>query len=113
MLRAGSLDRVITIERASAPTTDPFGHPVETGSPLATVRVSVAPRSDGERWRAGELGAEATVRFRIRWGAGVTVFDRVIWEGRVHMISAVKEIGRQEGQEITAAARVDAESLEP
>ncbi|WP_298618648.1 phage head closure protein [uncultured Zoogloea sp.] len=107
ILEAGDLDRLVTIERFSA-TVDAFGGEVKAWSPLATISAQVRPVSDGERWRAGELGAEATVRFRIRWGLGVTVFDRVVWEGRAHTISAVKELGRQEGQEITAAARVDA-----
>lgn len=102
------LDRVIRIERA-VQTVDAFGGEVLTWSALAdAVGAEVSPVSDGERIRAGELGAEITTRFRIGWGLGVTVEDRVIHEGRVHAISAVKELGRQAGQEITAAARAEA-----
>lgn len=100
------LDRRVTIERATL-TRDSLGTEVTAWTPLAEVDAEVRQVSDGERWRAGEVGAELTARIRIRWGLGVTVRDRVIHEGRVHDIVGVKEIGRQLGQEITAAARAE------
>lgn len=105
-MKAGDLDRRIVIERATTTTND-FGEEIQTWAPLAEVWAQVLPISDGERWRAAEVAAHVTTRFRIRWGLGVTVLDRVFYEGREYDIAAVKEIGRHEGQEITAAARAE------
>ena len=46
-------------------------------------------------------------RFQIRWGYDVTIEDRVICEGRVYELVVVKEIGRHEGQELSARARAE------
>lgn len=105
-MRAGELDRRITIERAVV-TTDPFGGEQRAWAPLHTVWAQALPISDGERWRAGEVAAQVTHRFRIRWGAGVEPTDRIRYDGKVYEIVGVKEIGRRVGQEITAAARAD------
>lgn len=103
---AGKLDRRITIERATV-TTDVLGGEVLTWGTLATVWAQVIPVSDGERWRAEEVAATATHWFRIRWGVGVMPTDRIVYEGDVYLISGVKEIGRHDGQEITASARAE------
>jgi SPP1 family predicted phage head-tail adaptor len=105
-MEAGKLDRRITVERATT-TTDAYGGEVATWVPLGTVWAAVEPISDGERFRAAEVAAQVTTRFRIRWGLGVTVEDRVVYDGRTYGIVGVKEIGRREGQEITAAARAE------
>jgi SPP1 family predicted phage head-tail adaptor len=105
-MQAGKLDRQITIERASV-VLDGFGGEVRTWEPIATAWAAVMPISDGERWRAGEVAAHVTHRFQVRWGIGVEVADRVLYDGRTFEISGVKEIGRREGQEITAAARAE------
>jgi SPP1 family predicted phage head-tail adaptor len=106
---AGLLDRRITIERATE-TTDAVGGVTREWGPLATVWAQVLPISDGERWRAEEVAAHVTHRFRIRWGAGVLPTDRIVYEGRIFDLSGVKEIGRREGQELTGAARAEATS---
>lgn len=106
MLAAGALDRRITVERASV-TVDDFGGEVPTWSTLGEVWAEVTPISDGERWRAAEVAADVTTRFRIRWGLGVVVEDRVTYDGRTYNIVGVKEIGRRVGQEITASARAE------
>src|SRR5690554_282087 len=103
-MRAGDLDRRITINRAGS-VTNAYGEIVETWADLATVWAKVEPISDGERWRAAEVAAHVTTRFTIRWGLGVTPQDRILYEGREFEIAGVKEIGRREGQEITASAR--------
>lgn len=110
-MEATKLDRLISIERAVI-TTDPFGGDSYVWSELAEVWAEVKPISDGERWRAAQVLASVTTRFRIRWGAGVKVTDRIIYDGLVYDIAAVKEIGRREGQEITAAARADEQAAD-
>ncbi|HMQ94604.1 MAG TPA: phage head closure protein [Amaricoccus sp.] len=105
---AGRLDRRITIERPTYGTDAFGGAPVSAWVPIGTVWAEVTPVSDGERWRAAELAAVITTRFRIRWGLGVTVEDRIIYGGREYAISGVKELGRQRWQELTASARGEA-----
>ena len=105
-MKAGGLDRRITVERA-VKETDDFGGVRQTWVPLASWAAAVRYVSDAERMQAGELSASVEVRFTIRWGLGVTVEDRVLYEGRRYEIVAVKEIGRREGQEISAKARAE------
>lgn len=106
---AGKLDRRITLQRYGI-TYNEDNEPVEGFSDLATVWASVQYASDGERVRAAEVGATITIRFQIRYSstvAGVNPKDRVVYDGKVFDISAVKELGRSEGLEISAAAAAD------
>lgn len=108
-MRAGDLDRRVTIRRIVDRTEDAHGGEVEVWADLAIVSAEVRPISDGERWRTGEaqVAAVSTHRFCIRWGLGVGPLDRLQYEGRVYEITGVKEIGRRVGQEITAVARAE------
>jgi SPP1 family predicted phage head-tail adaptor len=107
MIEAGKLDRRIRVQRATV-IIDDLGSEVPAWADLRETWASVEWVRDSERFRAAEVSAAVEVRFQIRWGLGVTVRDRVIYDGRVWDISAVKELGRREGQEISAAARAEA-----
>ena len=111
-MQAGKLDRRITIER-SIETKDALGGIVYQWLPFKTVWAAALPISDGERWRAQEVAADVTTRFQIRWGAGVTAKDWIVYEGRSYDVKGVKEIARREGQEITAAARAEERATRP
>lgn len=103
---AGSLDRRVTFERATV-SVDDYGAAVETWAPLATVWAAVTPISDGERWAAGQVAAEVSARFVVRWShdvSDISPANRLVMSGRVYGIEGVKEIGRREGLEITAKA---------
>lgn len=109
---SGKLDRKITIERfgVGSPATNDFGEPSGSWGTLSSVWAKRETISDGERWRAGEINAQITDRFVIRYSTDVSDVDptdRIAWEGRVYNIFGVKEIGRREFIEITAAARND------
>ena len=106
-MQAGKLDRRIILQR-STKANDAFNQPIETFSTLATVWASYLPLSDSEKARANEIYSNLTARFQIRWSTVVATLntkDRVSFDGRVFDILGVKEIGRHEGLEITAAAR--------
>lgn len=108
-MRAGELDRRITIDQAVT-ANNALNEPIQTWISLATVWAKVTPVSDGERMRASEVSAQITTRFLIRWSSAmseVTPKDRVVYAGRTYDIFFVKEIGRREGIEISAAARAD------
>lgn len=106
-LNSGDLDREIVIERATL-VTDAMNEQVPAWSTLAERWASAVPVKDGERFQAGEVQSLITMRFQIRWSpetADLDERDRVTFGGRVYDIHGVKEIGRREGQEISAAAR--------
>lgn len=108
-MRAGKLDRRVTILRATV-TTDDFGGETATWADLATVAAEKLPVRDAERVAAAQTGASVTDRFRIRWSqavSGLTTRDQLSCDGRLYDIVAIKEIGRREGLEITATAKAD------
>lgn len=110
-VRAGDLDRRITLQRASTAQDHGTGEEVATWVPIATVWASKRDVSDGERLASAQVQASITTRFVIRWSLGVSDLnpkDRVMFEGRIYDIAAVKEIGRREGIEISASAHADA-----
>jgi SPP1 family predicted phage head-tail adaptor len=110
MAQAGQLDRRVQFRRATL-ADDGYTTAAETWADLgAPVWASKADISDGERWRAGEVQAHITTRFRVRWStfsAGITPKDRLVCAGVTYDISGIKEVGRRELLEITAAARAD------
>lgn len=68
--------------------------------------------SDGERWRAGEVQAHVTTRFKVRYSsftADISPADRLECGGTVYNIHGIKEPAgtRRQWVEITATARSD------
>lgn len=111
-MRAGQLDRRITIEREEQVGTTDFNEPIMDWAELATVWASRHDVSAREAFRAQEVGAELTTRFVIRYSqqvADVNPKDRVVFDGRTYNITAVRDVGRFEAREIDAVARADTE----
>jgi len=110
-VRAGRLDRRVQFRRATE-GTDGFGQTETWGDHGGPVWAEKTDVSDGERWRAGEVAAHITTRFRVRYSAftaAITPKDRLVCDGAIYNISGVKEVGeRRTFLEITAAARADA-----
>ena len=98
-MRAGKLDRRITIESFSN-AVDPHGTPVETWSKFACVRAELIEARTEEYQRAYGEGGNVAVIFRIRWLDDVTTGHRVVYEGRNLNIRDIKEIGRRRGLEL-------------
>lgn len=108
-MKATGRNRLITIERATT-VQDEFGEPIETWATLLEVFAEAVPVSDGEKVAAAEVSATISMRFRVLYSstiADVNPKDRISFDGRDYDIWGVKEIGRREGLEITAAARAD------
>jgi SPP1 family predicted phage head-tail adaptor len=108
-MKPEKLDRRVTIQRFAL-TRGPNNEPVETWSDLATVWASKADVSDGEKLRAAQVGSVLTTRFVCRWSSDiqdVNAKDRLRFDGKTFDVVGVKEIGRHEGIEITAARASD------
>jgi SPP1 family predicted phage head-tail adaptor len=108
-MSAGKLDRRIAIQRA-AMTVNAFNEPVANWADLVTLWAGRRDVSAAERYRAQEVGAEITTRFTIRWSslaASIDPRDRILFEGRLYDITAVRDIGRRAWREIDAVARAD------
>lgn len=98
-MRAGKLDRTITIQ-AFTSTVDDYGTPTETWADVTTLRAQLIEASTEEYQRAYGEGSNTAVIFRIRWLYGVTVDQRVLYEGKALNIHETKEIGRRKGLEL-------------
>lgn len=102
-MRAGSLDRTISIQRLGE-VQDEFGGVSEGWTTLATVRAQLLESSTSEWMEAGGEQAGRSVAFRIRWIAGLRNADRVLFEGAAFDVLEVKEIGRRRGLELRCKA---------
>jgi len=108
-MRAGTLDRQLTLLRAS-PSTDAMNETVIAWLPLATVRAKRLDLSDTQKVQAAQAGIVMSVRYEIRWSqlwADLSPLDRLEEAGRQFDIVGAKEIQRRRGFEITAVARPD------
>lgn len=102
-MRAGKLDRTITVSRfASAP--DDFGTPVATWTPVATLRAQIIQSSTEEFLTAQGANDETVVIFRTRWLDGITTADQLEYEGKLFNVREVKELGRRRGLELRCEA---------
>src|SRR5688500_6949508 len=109
-MRAGRLDRMITIERTGAAIDNGYTRKKGDWIAHAAVRAQVTGAPGTERVASGENAASAPTLFKIRWStdvADVNPKDRIAYGGRVYDIRSVNEIGRREALEILATARTD------
>lgn len=99
MIKAGKLDRQITIVR-EAETVAASGAVSKTWATVATVRAELVQRSADEYLAGfGEVDAGGAV-FRIRYLAGITTADRVIFDGVTYDIDEIAELVRRRGLEL-------------
>ncbi|WP_083101399.1 phage head closure protein [Pseudophaeobacter leonis] len=104
MIRAGKLDRQITIERQTE-TVAASGAVLKTWAPVATVRAELVQRNADE-YLAGFGEAESgNAVFRIRYLAGITTADRVTCDGTTYDIDEIAELGRKRALELRTVAK--------
>jgi SPP1 family predicted phage head-tail adaptor len=99
-MRAGKLDRRLTIQRAAVVVTPPFNEPVESWADVATVWAQQRPNRGAERFSAQEIVGKAVMTFHIRYRGDLTVKYRLLYEGRVWNILGLREVGRRVVTEI-------------
>lgn len=99
MIRAGKLDRQITITR-EVETVAASGAVSKSWATVATVRAELVQRSADEYLTGfGEADAGSAV-FRIRYLAGITIADRVTCGGVAYGIDEIAEQGRRRALEL-------------
>jgi len=103
MIRAGRLDRKITIERKTT-TTDSIGGVVETWATWKTAWSEVVPVSGREALRFNRPTASRVSKFVIRYLSGLTEKDRIVHDSQNWDVIYIREIGRREGLEVIAEA---------
>lgn len=104
-MRAGKLDKVITVMRwENEPEPDKYGTVTPAWVERAEVRAQIVQASSEEFIRNGAID-ETLIIFRIRFLDGVTSADCVKYGGADYDIKEIKEIGRRQGLEIRAIAR--------
>lgn len=100
-MRAGKLDRIIDLQRSAIIGNDGAGNPELAWTVIARLRAQIV---DGSRQATigGEkqIDSAETVTFRTRFVDGVSLADRVVYQGAVHDLVEVKEIGRRRGLEL-------------
>ena len=111
-MRAGRLDRTLSLQRLTT-SVDSAGTVTSTWADFATgIRAELLPPSivsDAKASRLVESAEtdfifgrtdETILTFRVRYLAGVTVADRVVYEGNNLMITGATELGRRRGLDI-------------
>lgn len=98
-MRAGRLDRIITVQRYTEAVND-FGTPSFAWSNLTVMRAQIIEMNTEEFIRAFGASDETLIIFRTRYHDGLTNADRILFDGREFNIKDMKEIGRRRGLEI-------------
>ena len=103
MIRAGKLDRLVTIETVSE-DVQPSGAVQKVWTAHATVRAERLEHSEEDALTAfGEDTADRVV-LKLRYLASVTTGHRAIFEGQRYEIERIAEIGRRRGLILTLKA---------
>lgn len=104
-MRAGSLDRRLTILRRTLARND-YGEQVEEYDTLDTVWASKLDTTGRELFAAKGTIGENSTRFRIRYRSDLVLTDRLSYNDTEYDITQISELGRKDGLELVAVARV-------
>ena len=103
-MKAGRLDRKITIEDYTITTND-YGEEEKTWSTWATVWAEKRDKKGREYFeQSGEYTEQQTV-FKVRYRDGVKATMRIKYDGTTYDIVSVAELGRREGLELIAEVK--------
>ena len=106
-MRSGKIHRRITLKRYES-TTDSVGGITESFVTVATIWAEKLDIRGRDFFAANQVNSDITTKFRIRYRPDVNPSWRIVYEGKDYDLTSVAEIGRREGLEIMAVARVGA-----
>jgi SPP1 family predicted phage head-tail adaptor len=102
-MRAGKLDRTITLQRLTR-TVSPAGTVTETWADLATVRAELVSNTVTEAGTGYGEADNSALTFRIRYLADLTTEDRVLYQGAALDLAGILELGRRRALELRCEA---------
>jgi head-tail adaptor len=100
-VRAGQMDRVVTLQRVTTASGD-GGVVTETWSTVVPLRAQLVSTAVDEINKDHGDTTNIAVTFRTRWFHDVRLSDRLIYQEKFFNILQTKEIGRRRGLEIKA-----------
>lgn len=106
-MKAGSLDRRITIRRQGEPTDNGIEEVPGEWADYATRWASWKPANGREVFENLGREAKAGGTFWLRYDsetAGILATDRVLWDSRSFDIVGIQELSRREGVELVVVA---------
>ncbi len=103
-MRAGQLDRLITIEQPTE-TTDDYGAPTVVWMPFAQVWANVRYDNGTEYFASGQMNTRIDAVFKIRYLSGITTKMRVSYDGEYFDILEKRPLGRNEGFDLKTSVR--------
>lgn len=98
-MRAGKLDKTITIERSEI-ALNPYRNQITTWVPVANMRAQIVNAATEVFIRGQGATTETSIVFRMRWLDGVTTGNRITYDGAAYDIKELKELGRRRGLDI-------------
>lgn len=96
MIRAGELDRRITIIEMTA-TENEIGEQVDLWTVVAEVRAAKKVLSSRDVMRSQGVVNAPQGKFVIRWRDGLKTNQRIIYDEETFDIESIEEIGRKRG----------------
>jgi head-tail adaptor len=103
-MRAGDLNRKITVKRRAQIGTSSTNEPTFEWQTFKTVAANAKFLRAGERLESGQKFAAKAMVFKTRWMA-LEPTDIIVFDGSNFDITGIAEIGRRVGLEITAEWR--------
>ncbi len=101
-MRAGRLNRIVTIERSEVIGTVGYGEPLYGWVSKHKFWAQRYDETETELNASSQVVAKQTAKFRAHYVAGITSVDRLVCEGLTFNILSVVEVGYRESIEITA-----------
>ncbi len=99
-MQPGRLDRLVTLQSRTLAAASAYGEKLASYSTLAQVWAERRDVSGREYFAAGQLHAEASAAFRIRYRSGLTPIHRIVDDGVIYDVLHIAEIGRKDGLEL-------------
>ncbi len=90
-MRIGTLRHKVEIQALTV-TEDAIGNQVEEWTKVADVWAAVEPLQGDEKLAAAYIQADTTHRVTIRYLAGITPADRLLFDGRILEIESVRNL---------------------
>ena len=87
MTQAARLRHRVTLQEAAS-AADQYGQPVETWAAVATLWAAVEPLRGREFYQAQQVNADLTHKVTIRYRAGVSEKQRILYGSRILEIAS-------------------------